>query len=82
MFTHRTSIGTEDKEQRDMDYKNAAARLAHKIGWASHVVAVFVISHDLFNNSWENIATAASLWIAMNLCSFFLESWSDGLPDP
>ena len=26
--------------------------------------------------------TAASLWIAMNLCSFFLESWSDGLPDP
>ncbi len=63
-----------------MNYKNAAAKFARKIGWASHAVGMFVITHDLFNNSWENIAAASILWAVLNLCCFYLEAWSDGLP--
>ncbi len=64
------------------NYKKAADILAKRISNASYVVVVYILAHDLFVNSVDNIAAAAGAWVAMQAFSFILKSWSDGLPGP
>jgi hypothetical protein len=64
------------------NYKKAADLLAGRISNVSHAVAVFILVHDIFVSSMDNMAAAAGAWIVMQALSFILKSWSDGLPGP
>ncbi|MEB8515446.1 hypothetical protein [Acidithiobacillus ferriphilus] len=76
--------GIDDKEGAlaMFNYKIAADLLAKRISHVSHAVSVYILVHDLFMNSMDNIAAAAGAWIVMQGFSFLLKSWSDSLPGP
>jgi hypothetical protein len=86
MSCHRVyflpSTGQMEGVSNMFNYKKAADILAKRISNASHVVTVYILAHDLFVNSADNIAAAAGAWVAMQAFSFVLKSWSDGLPGP
>lgn len=64
------------------NYKKAADLLAWRISNVSHVATGFILVHDIFATSMDNMAVAAGAWIVMQGLSFILKSWSDGLPAP
>ncbi|MHB1704709.1 MAG: hypothetical protein ACYCSH_01490 [Acidithiobacillus sp.] len=64
------------------NFKKASDLLAGRISKMSHIAATFILVHDIFATSMDNIAAAAGAWIVMQGLSFVLKSWSDGLPAP